>query len=130
MTADGVVTVVNNAAWFLVFLNEVNYVLAVFIVNPAPNAVQADAVAHGQIGAGIHLREAGIGQLDVAVGSVCQQLGMGDVAGVEVITDVTALLAGGVDVDADALAKAQFHVHIVFCGRQGFITCQQHGQFL
>ena len=130
MAADGIVAVVNNATGFQVFLNDVDDVLAVFIVNPAPNAVQADAVAHGQIGAGIHLREAGIGQLDVAVGSVCQQLGVCDVAGVEIVADVAALLAGGVDVDADALAKAQFHVHIVFCGWQGFITCQQHGQFL
>ena len=67
VAADGVVAVVNNAAWFQMFLDEVNDVLAVFIVNPAPNAVQADAVAHGQIGACIHLREAGIAQLDVAV---------------------------------------------------------------
>ena len=55
---------------------------------------------------------------------------MGNVAGVEIVTDVAALLAGGMDVDADALAKAQFPVHIVFCGWQGLLTCQQHGQFL
>ena len=61
MTADGIVTVVNNAAWFQMFLDEVNDVLAVFIVNPAPNAVQADAVAHGQIGAGIQLGKTVIG---------------------------------------------------------------------
>ena len=67
MAADGVVAVVNNAAWFQVFLDDVDDVLAVFIVNPAPDAVQADAVAHGQIGACIHLCKAGIAQLDVAV---------------------------------------------------------------
>ena len=67
MAADGIVAVVNNAARFQVFLDDVDDVLAVFIVNPAPDAVQADAVAHGQIGACIHLREAGITQLDVTV---------------------------------------------------------------
>ena len=67
MAADGIVAVVNNATGFQVFLNDVDDVLAVFIVNPAPDAVQADAVTHGQIGACIHLCKAGIAQLDVAV---------------------------------------------------------------
>ena len=67
MAADGIIAVVNNAAWFQVFLDDVDDVLAVFIVNPAPDAVEADAVTHGQIGACIHLCKAGIAQLDVAV---------------------------------------------------------------
>ena len=61
---------------------------------------------------------------------MCQQLRVGNVAGVEIVTDVAALLAGGMDVDADALAKAQFHVDIVFSAWQGFVTCQQNCQFL
>ena len=113
MTADGIVAVVNNATRFQMFLDEVNDVLAVFIVDPTPNTMQADAVAHGQIDAGIQLGKTVIGQFYVCVRGLSQGLCMGNMAGVEVIANIATALTGCMDVDADALAKAQFHVYIV-----------------